>query len=203
MGTISQLSEKTADMNPFVQFDIWYKEHLNSEVKIPEAVSLGTTDSGGRVSLRTVLLKDFDKRGFVFFTNYNSKKGIQLASNPRVALLFYWPESARQIRIEGYVIKVSEEESRSYFNGRPYESQISAWASDQSSTIPDRQYLEKQYNFYLEKFKTHPVEKPENWGGFRIIPEWFEFWQEGKYRLHDRITYTRVKNKWNIERLAP
>lgn len=126
MGYISQLSEKTADLNPFVQFDIWYKEHLNNGISVPDAVSLGTTDSEGRVSLRTVLLKGYDERGFLFFTNYNSKKGIQMASNPRVALLFYWPESARQIRIEGYAKKVSEEESRSYFNSRPFESQISA-----------------------------------------------------------------------------
>lgn len=203
MVTINQLSEKTADLNPFLQFDIWYKEHLNSDISVPDAVSLGTADSEGQVSVRTVLLKGYDDKGFVFFTNYTSKKGIQLASNPKVALLFYWPESARQIRIEGSVKKVSEEESQTYFKSRPFESQLSAWASDQSSKIPDRQYLEKQYDFFLKKFKDNPVEKPINWGGFRIVPEYFEFWQEGKFRLHDRITYTKTKNKWIIERLAP
>ena len=203
MASLNNLSEKTADLNPFLQFDIWYKEHLNSDISVPDAVSLGTADSEGQVSVRTVLLKGYDDKGFVFFTNYKSKKGIQLASNPKVALLFYWPESARQIRIEGSVKKVSEEESQSYFKSRPFESQLSAWASDQSSKIPNRQYLEKQYDFFLKKFKDNPVEKPKNWGGYSIMPEWFEFWQEGKFRLHDRITYTKRKNKWIIERLAP
>lgn len=203
MVTINQLSEKTAELNPFVQFDIWYKEHQASDMSVPDAVSLGTADSEGLVSLRTVLLKGYDDKGFVFYTNYTSKKGIHLASNPKVALLFYWPESARQIRIEGSVKKVSDGESQAYFKSRPFESQLSAWASDQSSKIPDRQYLENQYDYYLRKFKGKPVEKPKNWGGFRIVPEWFEFWQEGKYRLHDRITYTKRKDKWIIERLAP
>ncbi len=203
MASLNNLSEKTADLNPYLQFDIWYKEHLNSDISVPDAVSLGTADSEGQVSVRTVLLKGYDDKGFVFFTNYTSKKGIQLASNPKVALLFYWPESARQIRIEGSVKKVSEEESQYYFISRPFESQLSAWASDQSSKIPDRQYLEKQYDFFLKKFKDNPVEKPKNWGGFRIVPEYFEFWQEGRFRLHDRITYTKTKNKWLIERLAP
>ena len=203
MASFNNLSEKKADLNPFIQFDIWYKEHLNSGISVPDAVSLGSTDSEGQVSLRTVLLKEYNDKGFVFFTNYTSKKGIQLNSNPRVALLFYWPESARQVRIEGFAKKVSEEESESYFRSRPFESQISAWASDQSSKIPDRQYLEKRYDFFLKKFKDNPVEKPKNWGGFRIVPEWFEFWQEGKFRLHDRITYTKRNDSWIIGRLAP
>lgn len=203
MASFSNISEKETDLNPFVQFDMWYKEHLNSGISVPDAVSLGSTDSEGQVSLRTVLLKEYDDKGFVFFTNYTSKKGIQLTSNPRVALLFYWPESARQVRIEGFVKKVSEKESESYFRSRPFESQISAWASDQSSKIPDRQYLEKQFDLFLKKFKDIPVEKPKNWGGFRIVPEWFEFWQEGKYRLHDRITYTKSNDRWIIGRLAP
>ena len=203
MASFNSLSEEKTELSPFIQFDIWFKEHLKSGIAVPDAVSLGTTDSEGQVSLRTVLLKEYDDKGFVFFTNYTSKKGIQLTSNPGVALLFYWPESARQVRIEGYVKKVSEEESESYFRSRPFESQISAWASDQSSKIPDRQYLEKQYEYFLKKFKDTPVEKPKNWGGFRIIPEWFEFWQEGKFRLHDRITYTKRKDRWIIGRLAP
>jgi pyridoxamine 5'-phosphate oxidase len=203
MASFNHFSEKNADLNPFLQFDIWYKEHIKSGISVPDAVSLASADSEGQVSLRTVLLKEYDDNGFVFFTNYTSKKGIQLTTNPRVALLFYWPESARQVRIEGFVKKVSEEESESYFRSRPFESQISAWASDQSSKIPDRQYLEKQYDFFLKKFKDNPVEKPENWGGFRIVPEWFEFWQEGKFRLHDRITYTKRNDRWIIGRLAP
>jgi len=197
------LSEKAVDPDPFVQFDKWFKERLASGIAIPNTVSLGTANVSGQVSVRTVLLKDFGKNGFVFFTNYNSKKGSQLSSNPRAALLFYWPESGRQIRIEGSADKVSEEESESYFKTRPRESQLSSCASDQSSVIPDRQYLEERYDFYKNKFKNKPVIKPQHWGGFRLVPDWFEFWQSGDFRLHDRIAYSKKKDSWIIERLAP
>jgi pyridoxamine 5'-phosphate oxidase len=196
-------SEAVLDRNPFIQFDVWYKEHLNSGIPIPDSVSLGTADSEGNASVRTVLLKAYDGDGFVFYTNYTSKKGVQLKSNPRAALLFYWPESGRQVRIEGITEKVSEKESQLYFNTRPRESQIGAWASDQSSVIPDRQYLLDKYEFLLNKFSNKLVEKPPTWGGFRLIPSWFEFWQNGEFRLHDRLTYTRKKETWVIERLAP
>jgi pyridoxamine 5'-phosphate oxidase len=153
--------------------------------------------------VRTVLLKIYDERGFVFFTNYNSRKGAQLSSNPRAALLFYWPECARQIRIEGVTEKITERESESYFKIRPKESQLSAWASEQSSVIPDREHLEKRFLYYKNMYGEKSVDKPEHWGGFRIVPDWFEFWQEGEFRLHDRLSYTKRNDSWVIERLAP
>lgn len=197
------LSEKLVDPDPFVQFDHWFKERLVSDISIPNSVSLGTADTSGKVSVRTVLLKDFSEKGFVFFTNYNSKKGSHLASNPRAALLFYWPETGLQVRIEGSADKVSEEESESYFQTRPRESQLSSCASDQSSVIPDRNYLEERYDYYKNMFYNMPVKRPLHWGGYRLVPDWFEFWQSGEFRLHDRITYSRRKDKWIIERLAP
>jgi pyridoxamine 5'-phosphate oxidase len=196
-------SEKTVDPNPFVQFRTWYNEHLKSGIDIPEAVTLATASADGKVSARTVLLKDFNESGFVFFTNYKSSKGLQLSSNPGAALLFYWPESAKQVRVEGITERLSEGESESYFKTRPRESQLSTWASLQSSLIPDRQHLEERYNFYKNKYSGKPVERPQFWGGFRLIPVWFEFWQEREFRLHDRITYTKRKDMWVIERLAP
>jgi pyridoxamine 5'-phosphate oxidase len=203
MTFIKEFSEKTVDPNPFVQFKTWYGEHLISGISIPEAVTLATASADGKASVRTVLLKNYNKDGFVFFTNYMSRKGFQLLSNPRAALLFYWPESARQIRIEGTAEKVPDRDSESYFRTRPRESQFSAWASEQSSVIPDRQFLESRFDFYKNKYSDKPVDKPQFWGGFRLIPEWFEFWQERDFRLHDRLTYTKRKNLWVIERLAP
>jgi pyridoxamine 5'-phosphate oxidase len=155
------------------------------------------------VSARTVLLKDYTAEGFVFFTNYNSTKGLQLSSNSGAAMLFYWPESGRQVRIEGLTEKVSEEDSDTYFRTRPRESQLSAWASLQSTTVPDRLYLDAMYNLYKNKYSGLPVERPPYWGGMRLIPSRFEFWQEAEFRLHDRITYSKRKDIWVIERLAP
>jgi pyridoxamine 5'-phosphate oxidase len=196
-------SEKTVDPNPYVQFRTWYNEHLNSGIAIPESVTLATASADGKVSARTVLLKDYNDNGFVFFTNYKSTKGLQLSSNPGAALLFYWPESPRQVRVEGITERVSVAESDSYFKTRPRESQLSTWASLQSSLIPSRQHLDDRYNFYKNKYSGIPVERPPYWGGSLLIPVWFEFWQEGEFRLHDRITYTKGKEKWVIERLAP
>ncbi len=203
MTNIEDFSENTVNLNPFIQFKVWYSEHLISGVAIPDSVSLGTSTKNGQVSVRSVLLKQIDDAGFVFFTNYKSRKGVQLSSNPRAAMLFYWPESGRQVRIEGVTEKVTEEESESYFKTRPRESQLSAWASEQSTIIPDRQYLYDRYNFYKNKYLEKPVARPVHWGGFRLIPEWFEFWQNGEFRLHDRITYKKNKGLWVIERLAP
>jgi len=203
MTNSEDFSEKTVNLNPFIQFKTWYSEHLISGIAIPDSVSLGTASENGQVSIRSVLLKHFDDNGFVFFTNYRSRKGLQLSLNPRAAMLFYWPESGRQVRIEGVTEKVTEEDSESYFKTRPRESQLSAWASEQSTPIPDRQYLYDRYNFYKDKYSEKPVDRPLHWGGFRLIPEWFEFWQNGEFRLHDRITYTKRKALWVIERLAP
>lgn len=203
MNTNYEFSEKTVARDPFTQFSTWYEIHLDSGIEIPESVSLGSASSDGRVSVRTVLLKDYSERGFVFFTNYHSKKGEQLASNPNAALLFYWPESGRQVRIEGITEKVSEKDSEDYFKTRPKESQLSAWTSEQSKLIPDRLYLENRFLFYKSHYHEKQVQKPPNWGGFRLIPRWFEFWQTGEFRLHDRITYTKNNSAWVIERLAP
>lgn len=197
------LSEKTVDPDPFVQFSKWYNEHLESGIAIPDSVSLGTASTAGRVSVRTVLLKGYDENGFVFFTNYMSKKGKQLSENPFAALLFYWAESGRQVRIEGKTEKITENESASYFGTRPRDSQISAWASEQSSIIPDRLYLEKKQEFYKSRFENKSVQKPPHWGGFRLIPDVIEFWSDGEFRLHDRIVYTRKDKVWSISRLAP
>lgn len=197
------LTENTVDPDPFKQFKKWYEEHLKTCVAYPDGVSLGTASADGVVSVTTLLLKDYSEAGFLFFTNYNSKKGKQLSQNPKAAMLFYWPESVRQVRIEGAVEKVSEEESAAYFKTRPRESQIGAWASEQSKVIPDRGYLEKRVEFYNNKFSENPVQKPSHWGGFRLVPNQIEFWQEGEFRLHDRILYTRKANSWHIERLAP
>jgi pyridoxamine 5'-phosphate oxidase len=199
----NELSEYSVDRNPFVQFNRWYSEHLEAGISIPDTVSLGTASVSGRVSVRTVLLKGLDEKGFVFFTNYQSKKGIQIMENPSAALLFYWPEAGRQVRIEGLSEKVTEKESDEYFSTRPRESQISAWASEQSSSIPDRHYLENRHEFYKSRFENKKVEKPPYWGGFRIIPDFFEFWLDGEFRLHDRIVYTRTITGWTISRLAP
>jgi pyridoxamine 5'-phosphate oxidase len=203
MTNNKDFSEVIADLNPFVQFKTWYNKHLNSGIAIPDSVSLGTASSNGHISVRTVLLKGYDDSGFVFFTNYRSRKGLQLSSNRRAALLFYWPESGRQVRIEGITEKVSKEESEYYFKTRLRESQLSTWASEQSFVIPNRQHLDNRYNYYKNIFSGKPVDKPQHWGGFRLIPEWFEFWQNGEFRLHDRITYTKRKDLWVIERLAP
>jgi pyridoxamine 5'-phosphate oxidase len=203
MSRNKEFSEKTIDLNPFVQFKNWYEEHLLSDIAIPEAVTLATASADGKVSARTVLLKDYNEKGFVFFTNYISRKGSQITENPHAALLFYWPGAGRQVRIEGVTEKVSDKDSESYFRTRPRESQLSAWASEQSMVIPDRQYLLDRYNLYKNKFSAKPVDKPRHWGGFRLIPHWFEFWQEGDFRLHDRLTYTKRKDFWVVERLAP
>jgi pyridoxamine 5'-phosphate oxidase len=197
------LSEMTADPDPFVQFTKWYNEHLETGMEIPDSASLGTASATGRVSVRTVLLKGYDKNGFVFFTNYNSKKGSHLTENPFAALLFYWPESGRQVRVEGSAEKVTEEESVTYFSTRPRDSQISAWASEQSSVIPDRVYLEKRYDYFKTRFENKHVEKPPHWGGFRLIPDLIEFWTNGEFRLHDRIIYTRSEDSWIMNRQAP
>jgi pyridoxamine 5'-phosphate oxidase len=197
------LSENSVDADPFKQFEIWYGERLKTEVSYPDSVTLATSTADGHVSARTVLFKACSEAGFVFFTNYNSKKGLQLSQNPKAAMLFYWPESGRQVRIEGVVEKVSEEESEAYFHSRPRESQVGAWASEQSKIIPDRAHLENRVGYYMNKFSGYPVPKPSHWGGFRLIPQWIEFWQEGEFRLHDRIIYARRSNAWHLERLSP
>ena len=203
MARFKSLSENSVDKDPFVQFGQWYKKRLSSVTVYPDAFSLGTSTADGKVSVRTVLLKDFDYSGFVFFTNYQGRKGKELTENPRAAMLFFWPESGRQVRIEGRVEKVTSEESDKYFSSRPRESRIGAWASRQSTVIPGKDHLLERVSHYSEKYRGKEIPRPSYWGGFRIIPEVFEFWQEGKYRLHDRLLYTPGKKGWIIKRLAP
>jgi pyridoxamine 5'-phosphate oxidase len=203
MDIKNKLSETSINSNPFLQFEKWYKEHISSVSHYLDAVSLATASKEGLVSLRTVLLKEYSESGFVFYTNYNSKKGKQISQNPNAAMLFYWSESGRQIRIEGTVEKMPTQSAEEYFATRPRETQIGAWASEQSSSIPNRMYLEKRVDFFEKEFSGKHVMMPPFWGGFRLVPDSIEFWQEGEFRLHDRIQYTRKRNSWYIERLAP
>jgi len=190
--------------SPFVQFGKWFQEALKSELPEPNAMTLATATPDGRPSARIVLLKGYDEQGFVFYTNYNSHKGRELEQNPQAAMVFNWLELQRQIRIEGRVEKVSPEESTEYFQSRPKGSQIGAWASPQSTIIPNRTVLENKVEELQEQYaEAERLPRPEHWGGFRIIPEVIEFWQGRSSRLHDRIQYTQAGGKWTIERLAP
>jgi pyridoxamine 5'-phosphate oxidase len=166
-------------------------------------MTLGTADRSGNVSCRTVLLKAYDDRGFVFFTNYGSRKALQIAENPRAALLFPWVALARQVEIAGPVEKISAAESLAYFMSRPFGSRLGAWVSDQSSVISSRQILLAKYEELKRKFVNGEVPKPEGWGGYRVVPESLEFWQGGQDRLHDRLLYKKSGAGWAISRLAP
>jgi len=199
----SIFTSKDADPDPFRMFGKWYSKRLEAVSLYPDAVSLATASASGKVSVRVVLLKGFDETGFVFYTNYNSRKGMQLEENGHAAMLFYWPESGRQVRIEGMTEKIPEEESEAYFRTRPRESRIGAWASEQSKAIPGRQYLYNRFEQYKSHFEGGEIKKPPYWGGIRLVPDYFEFWSEREYRLHDRIAYSRQSNGWNIELLAP
>jgi pyridoxamine 5'-phosphate oxidase len=197
------LSEANLDPDPFVQFRGWFEEARGAGIPEPNAMTLGTADLAGRVSCRTVLLKAYDERGFVFFTNYESRKARQIAENPNASLLFPWVSLARQVEIAGPVEKISVAESLAYFLSRPYLSQIGAWVSDQSQVISSRQILLAKFEELKRRFADGEVPIPEGWGGYRVIPEMIEFWQGGASRLHDRFLYTRCGEEWKIERLSP
>jgi len=199
---LERLKKSLDDKNPFNQFTKWYNVILNSGIKEPSAMILSTADKDGIPSVRTVLLKGYDEAGFLFFTNYESRKGRELIQNPVAELLFYWMNLDRQVRIYGKVEKTSKEESEKYFITRSLQSRISAWASKQSEKIPNREYLEKRFAEFEEKFNDD-IPLPPNWGGFRLIPEKFEFWQEREKRLHDRICYLKKSKEWEIVRLSP
>src|SRR5512133_1964467 len=190
-------------MDPVSLFTLWYNDWLTTSPPEPSAMALSTAGKDGTVSSRIVLLKDFSENGFVFFTNYDSRKGRQIKSDSYAALLFWWQPLGRQVRIEGTVQKTPVELSLQYFHSRPRESQTGAWASEQSREIPDRDYLEKRFEHFSEKFSGNEIPLPPNWGGFLLTPMMFEFWQEGKHRLHDRMAYTREKDSWISKRLAP
>lgn len=196
-----ELLESKVNPNPFKQFDKWFEEALSSNIYEPNAMILATA-ADNRPSARVVLLKGFDENGFKFYTNYNSRKGKEISINPNAALLFYWMELERQIRIEGRIEKLSKEESLEYFNSRPLDSRYGALASSQSEIIPDREYLEKKFSELKEKYGDNPP-MPDNWGGFILKPVLFEFWQGRPNRLHDRIVYEKKGSNWNIYRLSP
>ena len=188
--------------DPVRQFALWMDQAIASEIDEPTAMTLATVGADGKPSARMVLLKGFDDKGFVFFTNYESRKGQEILKNHRVALVFYWKELERQVRIEGFVLKTSGKESDDYFHSRPPESQVSAIISPQSAIIPDRRHLENRKMEYLEKHTGEHI-RPANWGGYQVVPEMMEFWQGRPNRLHDRLRYSRKGGEWAIERLAP
>jgi pyridoxamine 5'-phosphate oxidase len=201
--SLKGLTESTVDPNPVAQFSQWFNEILKSEVKEPNAMVLATSSLKGIPSIRTVLLKKFDEAGFVFFTNYESHKAKDLMENPNAEILFLWLELERQVRIRGTVKKVSLKDSEEYFQSRPVESQIGAWASKQSSVIPNREFLEQKFEKISERYKNGKIPLPPFWGGFVLKPVEFEFWQGRESRLHDRIRYRKKKNDWKIVRLSP
>lgn len=195
------LFERELDPNPLAHFRVWFDE-ASGVVAVPEAMAVATATADGRPSVRMVLLKGFDERGFTFHSGYESRKGRELAENPRAALLFYWHELGRQVRIEGGVEPVSREESEQYFRTRPPRSRIAALASRQSELIESREELESRFEELLARYGNDPP-LPESWGGYRLVPESFEFWQHREDRLHDRLRYRRDREKWIVERLSP
>jgi pyridoxamine 5'-phosphate oxidase len=191
-----------ADVNPFAQWRRWYEEG-SREVREPEAIAVSTANLQGRISSRMVLLRTADEQGFVWFTNYNSHKGHDLAENPRAAILWYCEPLGRQVRIAGRVTRVSDAESDEYFNSRPRGHQIGAHASNQSEPLATRQELEDRVRSLEAEFDGREIPRPAHWGGFRLVPEHFEFWQHRKDRLHDRVLYDLVNGAWSLARYAP
>ncbi|WP_194775592.1 pyridoxamine 5'-phosphate oxidase [Pararhodonellum marinum] len=202
--SLKSLNVEEVDPDPLQQFKIWFEQAMEAKVLEVNAMNLSTVNLQNLPESRIVLLKGVD-HGFVFFTNYNSKKGKELANNPHAALNFFWGELERQVRINGKVEKISQEASEAYFFSRPFSSQIGAWTSPQSQEIPNRQFLEKEEAKWSLKFKEEPIQKPDHWGGYRVIPHFFEFWQGRPSRLHDRVVYERMgtRDDWKIKRLAP
>lgn len=198
------LGEDSLEADPIAQFRIWFEAARASGLPEPNAMTLGTSDKSGRVSCRTVLLKAYDERGFVFFTNYGSRKAAQIAENPQASLLFPWVALARQIEIAGPVEKISHAESLAYFLSRPAGSRLGAWVSEQSKVISSRSVLVAKFEELKRRFADGDIPKPDFWGGYRVVPETMEFWQGGGDRLHDRFLYSRGSDGcWSRARLSP
>ena len=198
------LREIDLETNPFKQFKTWFDQALNAQLPEPNAMTLATSTMEGKPSARMVLLKDFSDRGFVFYTNYLSHKGQELATNPQAALVFWWAQLERQVRIEGKVCQVSPQESDEYFHSRPINSQLGAWVSNQSQIVNSREVLEQRQEELIVQYEQQIIPRPPHWGGFRVVPTEIEFWQGRPSRLHDRLLYRlQDNNKWLIERLSP
>jgi pyridoxamine 5'-phosphate oxidase len=198
------LSEKNMDKNPFRQFELWMNDAILTSADESNAMTLATVGKKGFPDARIVLLRGIDKRSFSFFTNYNSKKGKDIAANNKACLNFFWTELGRQVRIKGTIKKLPAKESDKYFNSRPRESQLGAWSSEQSAIIEGRNILEAQFEFYKNKFEGKKVPRPPYWGGYLLIPAELEFWQGRENRMHDRIVYLKLSTgKWKMERLSP
>lgn len=201
---LQSLLESEVDPNPVIQFESWWQQAIKGKIEEPNAMTLATCTANGKPSARTVLLKGVNDRGFIFFTNYMSRKGKEIEQNPFVSLLFFWKEMERQVRIEGVIKKISAEESDIYFASRPRESRIGAWCSPQSAVIENRELLQQNVKKYNARFADENIPRPEFWGGYMILPERIEFWQGRPGRLHDRLLYSLNENNvWKIERLAP
>jgi len=200
---IKGLSRNELDADPIQQFQLWMEQAIASKLIDPTAMVLATSDAKAQANARTVLLKGLDARGFVFYTGYQSTKAQEIEANAYASLLFPWHVLERQVRVRGRVVKVSREETLAYFHSRPRESQIAAWASEQSAAIESREALLKRYDELVESYSGAEVPLPDNWGGYRVEPDEVEFWQGRENRLHDRFCYTLSGNEWGIERLAP
>lgn len=201
--TLSTLDKNHTAADPLDQFQLWFEQALDAGVEEPNAMTLATVSNDNMPSARIVLLKDIEQGGFVFYTNINSRKGIQLQTNPVAALVFFWPALERQVRIEGTVARINDEKASLYFQERPRESQVSAIISPQSQPVPSRNYLEQLRDYFLTNNTDNQLDRPANWGGYIVLPQRIEFWQGRHSRLHDRIQYLLVKGKWHKERLAP